>query len=509
MGHTEPTSPAAGRTSLLIPAALAGLKILAHLPVLARYGFHHDELYFIACGAHPAFGYVDHPPLVPWIARLSTSLFGDSLVGLRLFPLLAGAAAMFMLAVLVWRLGGGVFAQLTAGLAFLIAPVYLRSQNMLCIPAFEPLFWTLGAYFLVRIIQEDNPRLWLWVGVVTGVGLLNKHAMLFFGFGLVVALALTPLRRHFKSPWLYLGGAVAGLIFLPNLVWQATNDWATVGFLMNLNEGVMSGISVLQFLAGQILYLNPVNAILWIWGLVFFFTRPGKEYRALGWMWLAIFVLLVVTRSKIYYLAPAYPMLLAGGAVALARWVERRRAWLRPVTAGVLILAGVAMAPLSLPILHIDTTEQYIHRMTFGAFENVYELTRDLRGMFGWHERVAAVAAVYHRLPPAEQATAVIFAPHYGGAGAVDLFGPEYGLPPATSLSMSYWLWGLPEQGSLTPVIGVGWDKETMEKLFDEVEVARVIRLEHAAPGGADFPVTICRQPKYDLRALWLKNRPW
>lgn len=498
------------RSDLALLLGLAFLKILIHLPVLARYGYHHDELYFIACGQHLSFGYVDHAPLVPWIAWLATSLFGESLFALRILSTLSGAAAVCVTGLLVKRLGGGRFAQVTACVAMIIAPVYLRTGNMLCLPAFEPLFWVLACYLLVRIKQEDNPRLWLWVGLVVGLGLLNKHSMLFFGFGLVVAMLLTPMRKYFKSPWLYGAGGIILLIFLPNLIWQVSNGWPTFNFLINLKAGVMSGISTLQFLAGQLLYLHPFNAVLWISGLVFFlFTKAGKSYRVLGWIWLAVFILLVFTRSKIYYLAPAYPALLAGGGVVLERWVLRKsRVWLKPVIISILFIGGTAMAPLSLPIFNINTTEKYIHGVTFGAFKNIYEMTKDLRGMFGWQERVEAVAKVYNSLSPGEQERSVIFAAGYGNAGAVDYFGKAHGLPNAVSLSMTYWLWGVPE-GPIDTVIGMGFSKETMDKLFEEVELAAEVELKNVNPWNSPFPVTVCRKPKYTLQHLWKKNRPW
>lgn len=169
-----------------IPLAFAVAAFLLHMVFGGSFGYHHDEMYFVACGERLAFGYVDQPPLVPWVAALSRALFGDSLRGLRFFPALAGAAAIFLTGILTRRLGGGRFAQLVACLAMLIAPVYLRSQNLLSIPAFEPFFWVLASILLVRIIQEDRPNLWLALGAVAGLGLMTKHTMLFYGAGLVV-----------------------------------------------------------------------------------------------------------------------------------------------------------------------------------------------------------------------------------------------------------------------------------------------------------------------------------
>lgn len=502
------------RSDWYIPAAFAVLKLLLHLPVLHRFGYHHDELYFLACGHHLAFGYVDHAPLVPWIARMADTLFGQSLVGLRLFPLLAGAGAILLAGLLVRKMEGGKFAQAVTCVAMLTAPVYLRTSNMLCIPAFEPLIWLASYYLIVRIVQEDNPKLWLWVGLIAGIGLMTKHSMLFFGFGLAIGLLLTPHRKYFLSPWLYAGGAIAVLVFLPNLIWQATHDWATVEFIRGLNEGTMSGISVLQFAVGQLLYLNPLSAPLWMAGLGFlFFTTAGSPYRILGWMYIAIFVLLVALKSKIYYLAPAYPPLFAAGAMAVERLSQRtNRGWLQPATAGLVLVGGAVLAPLSVPVLTLESTERYVTALTFGAFKNVYELTGDLRGMFGWKERVAAIAEVYDGLPEEEKSETVIFSGSYGLAGAVDYFGGEYGLPKASSGHMTYYLWGLPDQPIDTVIVShIGQDAyNRLKELFDTVEVVKELKIypfdgERDAP----FQVLLCRGLREDFRRFWPQTREW
>lgn len=495
------------RSDSLFLSALAGIKLLIHLPVLHRYGYHHDELYFLACGRHLALGYVDHPPLVPWIARLADELFAGSLVGLRIFPLLAGVATVFLTGLLTRRLGGGHFAQLVACLAMMVAPVYVRTTNMLHLPVFDVLFWTLAVYLVVRLIQDENPKLWLGVGLVAGIGLMNKHTMLLFGLGLTVGLALTPLRRHFKSPWLYAGGAVAGLIFLPNLLWQVANDWPTVEFLRQHNATTMSEISASQFIFGQVFYLNPVTAPLWIAGLVFFFSAEGQRYRVFGWFYTAIFVLLVVIKSKIYYLAPAYPVLLAGGALSFERWALAWRnrsgqTWLKPALVGGLLFGGMIMAPVSLPYFSLERTERYLTAMTFGAFDNVYEMTGDLRGMFAWQQRAEIVADVYHGLDAGQRATTAIIASWYGTAAAVDFFGRERGLPNAVSTHMNYHLWGPPEE-SIETILAVDIDRQDLDQYFAEVTVAADVLLENVNPWERRFVVSICRRPKVDLRRAW------
>ncbi len=495
------------RKDLAWLGGFALLKFAIHLPVLTRYGYHHDELYFLACGRHLSFGYVDHAPIVPWIARLADALFGQSLFALRLFPLLAGTATVFLTGLLARRLGGGRFAQAVACLAVIIAPVYLRTNIMLNIPALEQPLWVIGSYLLVRIIQENKPGLWLWLGAIAGVGLMIKHSMVFFGFALVTGLVLTRERRQFKSPWLYAGGALAGLIFLPNILWQIANGWPTVEFLRNLNAGTMSGISTAQFLVGQLLYLHPLTAPIWIGGLVFYFSERGRDYRILGWIYVAVFLLLLALKSKIYYLAPAYPALLAGGGLMLEQ-MSLREGWnrLRPAALATLAAGGVLLLPLALPVLSIERTERFITAITFGAFQNVYEVTGDLHGMFGWRERVRIVAEVYNRLSPDEKRRTVILAGWYGPAGAVDYFGPAYGLPGASSGHMTYYLWGLPK-GPIDTVLAIFIRGSELREYFDEVSVGAQADLENVLPRERRFTVLICRKPKVDLHSVWPRMR--
>lgn len=481
--------------------AFAALKLLIHLPFLGRWGFHHDELYFLACGRHLAFGYVDHSPMVPWIVRLAEEIMPGNLVFMRLFSVLAGVIAVVLTALLTRRLDGGRFAQALACLTMITAPAFLRMNGVVCIPSFEIVFWIAASYLALLAIDDQRPRLWLAVGGVSGLGLMTKHSLLFFGFGLAVAILLTPARRGLKTPWIWAGGLLAFIIFLPNILWQIANDWPTLEFLRQANERTMSGISPFQFLTGQVLYLGPGSAPVWLAGLFFFFaTNEGRRFRLLGWIYVTALVVLILLKSKIYYLMPAYPPLIAGGALLWERLSADRR-WLRAVLPALVVAGSLTLAPLSLPILSIPTTERFVDTITFGAFENIFELTGDLRGMFGWPERVDAVAEVYHGLPADERETASIYAGWYGPAGAIDLLGPARDLPPATSVHMSYHLWGPPEP--LGTLIAVNTSVEGLSELFEEVHVAKEITLENVNPWDETFRVILCRRPKVDLQARW------
>lgn len=487
-----------------LPLGFATFKILLHLPFLHRFGIHHDELYFLACGRHLELGYVDHPPFVPWLARIVEETFGANLVVLRLPAVLAGAAALMLTLLLVQRLGGGAFAQWLAGLSTLAAPVFLRTHNMLTIPSFEPLVWLGVAHLLLTLVREDRPRLWLAVGTVCGAGLWIKHSTLFLGFGLLVALLATPHRRNLRSRWLWAGGALAMAIFLPQLVWQVLNGWPTVEFLTDLNGSVMAGISKLQFTLGQMLYLNPVTAPVWIVGLVSCFRKPADSAeRLFGWIWVGVFGLLFVIDSKIYYTAPAYPMLLAVGSVAWERFARKaRRPLLRPAVLGTVAAGFLVFLPLSLPMLSIDDTERFIGTISFGQFDNVYELTADLRGQFGWRERAEGVAEVWRSLSEEERATAVIIGDWYGPAGAIDLYGPDLGLPAAYSTHLSYHLWRTPPAGTEIFVMA-GENPDDVAEFFEEFEVARTVEVPEGNPWQRHFPISVARRPKADVTEVW------
>jgi hypothetical protein len=493
-----------GWGSTVLLATLAGVKMLLHLATYQRYGYERDELYFIACAKHLAWGYVDHPPLVPWITRLSGELFDYSLFGLRFFPIFVLTAGLMLTGLMARRLGGTSFAQGLAALSFLISPLYLRLGTFLNIPSFEVFYSSLVTYLLIILLQEDRPRLWPWIGVAVGLGLLNKHSMLLLGFSLAVGLLLSPARKYFRCGWLWLSGAIALLIFLPNLAWQFANGFPTLEFLGNLNRDVMGQVSTADFLIGQILYMHPLLFPIWLAGLLwYFFSSDGKPYRVLGWIFVVTLAVLLAAKSKVYYLAPTFPMLMAAGAVAIERWIRRpKRAWLRFAIPSVLVAGGLAFLPLALPILPIDTLDRLIPRVTLGLIEDPFELTEHFHKEFGWEEQVAVVAGVYHGLPEADRARAAILAGNYGEAGAIDFFGPQHGLPEAISGHHSYYLWG-PRGATFEVVIALGVPRDTLEKVFARIEEVARIQHPHALPLESNLAVHLCREPRLPLSEAW------
>jgi 4-amino-4-deoxy-L-arabinose transferase-like glycosyltransferase len=510
MRHGRPWIESAGA----LVAAIAAVKLLLHLYAGRHYGYFVDELYYLACANHLAWGYVDQPPLialVTWFARL---LLGDSLPAIRFFPALAGAAKVLLTGLIARELGGKRFAQGLAALCVLAAPGFLALDNFLTMNAFEPLFWMGCAWLVIRIVRTGNARLWLWFGLLAGIGLENKYSMLIFGFAIVAGLLLTPERRFLRTKWLWIGGLVAFLLFLPNLLWNIHYHFPFLELQANIRRsGRNVDLTPLAFLGQEILAMLPMSAPVWLAGLwFFFFRREGKPFRALGWAWLATAALILALNPRTYYLFPAFPMLFAGGGVLWERWLAGPRVqWIKPAYAVLIVLMAAVLAPTMVPVLPVETYIRYsaathlqqprVERHKLGPLPQLFA------DQFGWEEMVATVARVYNGLPADVRARTAIYAQNYGQAGAVDLFGPRYGLPKAICGHQNYFLWG-PRDYTGESVIVMEGRQEDLEKRFEVVR--KVARVEHPYSMPYEhFDVFYCRGLRSPLKHLWPQVKNW
>ena len=496
-------------SSILI--SLAAADLFLHFAGSGNYGFFRDELYYIACGEHLAAGYVDQPPLIAIIARISRIVLGSSLFGFRFFPALAGACVVLLTGWMARELGGGRFAQALAGLTVLLAPGHLAFGSFLSMNAFEPLFWSVCACILICILKGASERLWLLFGAVAGIGLLNKHTMLAFGFAVVAGLLLTRERKHLRSRWLWLGGLLALAIFLPNLIWEARHHWPQIEVVRNAQRFKNTSIGPLRFLAEQMLFLNPIAFPTVVFGLGWLLlTEGGRRFRCLGWAFLVVMAVVIALKGKTYYPLPAYPMVIAAGGVAFGAGLERLgRQWPKLAYSSILIVSGIAMLPYGVPVLPIEAFLRYEDALPLArsvkterdAGERLPQLYED---MFGWENMAATVAGVYHSLPAEEQARCAILAGNYGEAGAIDFFGARYGLPKAISGHNNYSLWG-PRGYTGEVVILFGEHAESIKAMFGEVKRAATISNPYAVPVENNLAVYVCRRPRAPLAALWPK----
>jgi Dolichyl-phosphate-mannose-protein mannosyltransferase len=518
---------------MLIVLAITLAKLLFHIYFNNRYGYFRDEFDYISCGDHLAWGYVDQPPLIPFLTHVSRALFGDSLRAIRFFPALASSLLVVQAAVLAREFGGRRFALLLTAVTVVIAPQYLSNGSLLGTNCLEPNLWMGCAYFAVLAIKraatEKAPRYWLWFGVVAGLGLEEKYSIAVFGFGMVVGLLLTAQRRIFLNPWIWIGGLAAFLIFLPNLLWNIHDHWPFIELMRNIRaEGRDVILPLPQYFLQQTLLVDPITAPIWLTGLfALLFSARFKPYRALGWCYLVCFTVFFVLHGKNYYLAPIYPMLLAAGAVVVESAIEgresgaksavessrSRRGWLKPVIVIILLATGAHLAPIVVPVLSPEAFLAYVKHLPFKlpVLEHSHAraaLPQWYADQFGWEEIVAETAQAWNRIPVQEHGDCGIFAQDYGQAGAIDFLGRRYGLPPALSGHQTWFLWG-PRGYSGNCMVVLDDSRENLEQLWDRVEYVGA-SADNPYALERQIDVFICHGARFGtLAEFWPKVKKW
>jgi hypothetical protein len=494
---------------------LAGVKLAVHLLTTGRFGYELfvDELYFLDCARHLDFGYVDLPPLFPLLTAGLVRVFGESLLTIRAASALAGAGLVLLTGLLARALGGGRFAAFGAAVCVLVAPIYLAGYSLWTMNAFEPLFVTGCALLMARLLDGASPRLWLGFGALAGLGLLNKHSMALFGAAFVLGLLATPARRVFLSRWIWLAGALAALLFLPNLVWVVRHHFPHLEMLANIRRnGRDVSLSALAFLWQQLLMLGPLSALVFLPGLAWLLAaRDARRFRALGVFALAVLGLLLATHGRVYYAAPLYPTLFAAGGVALERWIRPRAA--RAAVVSLVALEGLVLAPFALPCLPPETFLRYSRALGMEppAIEThrLGPLPQLFADRFGWKEMAAEVARVFLTLTPEERAKAAIFGQNYGQAGAIDHYGPALSLPRAISGHLTHWTWG-PQGRSADVVIVLDDAKDVLERYWDDVRLAGHVTHPYSMPY-EHFDVFVCRRPRagFTFERAWPMLKKW
>jgi hypothetical protein len=496
---------------------IAGAVTLLHLLTANRYGYFGDELYHMACGEHLAWGYVDQPPLIALAAWLTRHLFGTSVFAVHLLPAIAGLALVGLTGAIARELGGGRFAQALAALCTACAGVYLIVDRIFTMNAFEPLFWMGCAWVVIRIVKTGDQKLWLWFGVLAGVGLENKYTMAVFGFALLVGLLLTPERKALAHKWIWLAGLIALVLFLPNLIWNIQHQWPFLELMRNIRaSGRDLPFTPVGYLRAQIFLMTPVTFPVWLLGgLYFFFWRDGQPFRILGWAFLTVLAVFIGLQGKDYYATPIYPMVLAGGAIVIERFSARRGlAWIRPASAALILLGTLAFLPVVVPVLSPENFLRYQAKLPFRIQPDEKSMLAEpmphyYSWCFGWEAMVRGVAKAYSSVPPEERADVAIFGNDFAAAGAIDLIGPRYGLPKAICGHQSYWLWG-PRNYSGQTMIVVGNTPENASRWFDKVTVIAELHNPYAAPW-ENRPVLLCRGLKRfrSLADAWPRLKNW
>ena len=485
----------AGWPVLGIAAALAGLLVA----LSGRYGYHRDELYFLACGRHLAGGYPDQPPLVPLLARLMSSLDATSLVLLRLPSALASAALVIVTGLLARELGGERAAQVLAAASIAVASVVLGAGHLLSTTTFALPVWAGLCWLVVRILRTGDDRLWLAVGVLAGVGLLVSDLVVFLMFAVVTGLAIAGPRRPLRSGWLYAGGLLALVIWLPYLVWQAQHGWPELAISRSIaNGGSGSSAPRWALVPEQLVLVSPYLAAVWVTGLVRLLRGGTLRWcRALGVAYLVLVVVFLVTGGKPYYLAGMFALLLAAGAQPVVDWARRGRRRLRSALLGAALVLSLTSLPIVLPIVPVGAVRH----------TPIVALNYDAGETIGWPAYVREIGAVYAALPPAQRASAIVLGSNYGEAGAVGRFGRADGLPAAYSVQNGYWYWG-PPPASATTAVAVGFGRGTLAPDCGTLRLAgRLSNHVGVADDEQGAPVWVCSALRAPWPTLWPRLR--
>ena len=470
---------------------LAGAKVVLQLLTSNLYGAHRDEFYYLESGHNLAWGYVDNPPLVPVVYRLQELLFGHSVSALAVVPAFLGGVYVILGGLLARELGGRRYAQLLTGVVACLGSIFLTTSHFLSTVSLDLVFWALGSLLVLRMTRTGDRRLWIWIGVVCGFGLLNKYTMGFWIVATVAGLLLTSQRRLLASVWLPTGAVVAAAMVAPNILWEIDNHWPTWQFLRNIRTSGAHG-NLIQFAPVQLLLVTLGGAIVWITALIVL-TRP--EWRPQRWLligYVVAFAILIALAGKPYYLGSWYLPLVAVGSVTIEhRW--RRPA--RGVVLGAVAVTGLLFAPFATPLVP-EATAVRLHIDTSNA---------DIGGMMGWATTTAYISRDFHRLPVGQQRDAVILTSNYSEAGAIDFYAATYGLPDAISGHNSFWTWGYGRPAPQATVLAVGLPGDVVRRYWGSV--VRVDTLESGStpidPHERGVPIWICSNQRVPWAVLW------
>jgi len=498
------------RLAVVPVAAIAAFTLALHLVanLVTPYGFHRDEFLYLAMGRHLDLWRMDFPPAIAILAEAVRGALGDSLLAIRLAPALAGTAVVALAALLAWEMGGGRTAQVVAMLFVVCNPMFRRTANLYMPVVLDQLWWLLALYALARVARTGAPRWWVFLGVAGGLGLLTKWSILFIGFAVLVGLLATPLRRSLLTPWPYVTLGIALLIGHPSIAGQIALDWPLRLQMAGLQEDQLGRIGFGEYAGMQVLW-SPPGLVLAVAGLAgLLLARSLRPYRVIGVACAAVWVLLLLLQGKSYYVGPIYPALFAAGGVMLER-VARPRLRTALVWSAVVLCAtwGLVSLPLGLPVVPPQPMAAYAARLGLTAAVQtnrgtVLPLPQDYADMLGWEEKVRAVAHVYDSLPPDERRDAVILAPNYGRAGAVDFYGPRLGLPQAVCPCGTFWQYGPGEKPGRV-VVGVGISARFLEEHFDSVATAATVLEPWGVEEEQELVIRVARGPRRTLQEEW------
>jgi len=490
---------------------LALFKFLLHVLIPQRYELHRDSYLYLAQGAHLDWSFLSVPPVTAVLGNIARFFLGDSVFAIQFFPALVGALSVIIVGLIIRNLAGKMWAIILGCSAFILSVAFLRSNALFQPVAFDEFFWLLSTYFMVKMLQTQQPRFWIHLGITWGFAILTKYNIGFLIIAFGLALLLTPDRKLFLSKHFLYGTFLAGIIVLPNAIWQYNHNFPFVYHMTRLRAEQLVHVQVGDFLFAQVL-MNISSLIVWVAGAIFLlFLRSGRQYRVMGYTYLLVILIYLLLKGKAYYALGIYPMLFAFGGFALEKFSAGRLHLLRPVILAVMLFMSSVLLPFSLPILPYDTMVAFGEKAKrFGGegalrWEDgrVYPLPQDYADMTGWKELGEIVIQTYHSLSDAEKSRCAIYAENYGEAGAIAYFSRHDHLPEPISFEESYLFWA-PDSADFQTLIYVNDDTTEIARYFTTVELAGQITDPYARESG--LPIWLCRTPRNGFADFYAKK---
>jgi hypothetical protein len=499
------------RSRLPLAVAFATLALLLASGFVPPWELFHDEFYYWACAQRFELGYVDHPPLAPWILRLVTALVGDGVVGFRIAPALCAAGSILLTSELARRFGAGRWGQTTAALAVATGPIYLTFFSFYSVNAFELVLWAAISLAFVERIRSGNPRTWLMLGALVGVAALDKHTVGLLVAALAVgALASPPLRADLRERWLWLGVALALTVALPNLLWNAVHGWPSLSFYASRASGILPA-SLADALLIQIVSTNPATLLLWLPGLFFLLVSARmRRYRPLGIAFGILLVgILVSGQRRVDRIAGIYPVAFAAGAALWQQSQWRGAALLRAAIPTLVLAMGILLVPISLTVVRPAQVEAFFRalgrRPAIETADVDQWMPLTLLGRLEWRRFSREVFGMVDTLPEAQRSRAAILAPHWLYASILEYYGREREGPPVVSPHNAYFFWRGDAAGR-DRVITVGIAPEVVERRFDDAQLLGRFECGYCTAWRPDLPVylaTVRGRPLVEWLTEW------
>jgi hypothetical protein len=489
------------RGSDILVLSLALFTLLIHLFTCTNYELHRDELLYMAMGRHLSFGFMSTPPMMGFLAFLLQHFFGYSEMAVKLLPALSGVFSVVIIALMVKELGGKNRAVLIACMAFILSPAFLRSDNQFMPVPFDEFFWLLLAYLVVRLVNTGNEKIWLSIGLVTGVAFMNKYSIVFFAAAFFIALLLSPHRALLKSKYLVYSLLIAFVVVSPNLYWQMQHHFPVITHMGELRRTQLVNENPVTFTMGQLL-MNMPGLFIWLTGLLgLLFVKSERKFRFISLAYLFAMAFLILGKGKAYYALGAYPMLFAGGGYLLEKYFTGWLAWVKYAFVLNAIAIGILIMPLSLPILPVDKMEGYCKQSArfIGDWPVRWEdgkshlIPQDYADQTGWKQLAGLVADAYYKLDSNEQKHCIIYAKDYGQAGALQCYGKQQGLPDPLCFSDAFLFWAPDSVNNLTMIM-VASEPGKLDSLYNNWREVATVDDKYFRENGLN--IYVCKEPK-------------